>query len=262
MIGGGFQHAYSSCGWEHPKYVEWDKHFHESPVSIHIDESIFSIAPKKDKLNIAWFCESPYFMRPHASKLDIPHVKSTLLESYKFIFSSDKETIKKHPEIKYAPPHARAWVDEKKIFPKSKLVSIIASSKKDAPGHQLRHIVVDTYREFLDVFGGGYNPVKSKNEGLNDYMFSFAIENIKTDGYFTEKISDCFATGTIPIYWGDDSISEYFIEDGIVRLTDDFDPSILTKELYESKKDVIQENFNRVLQLPLPEDYIYLNYLK
>ena len=33
-------------------------------------------------------------------------------------------------------------------------------------------------------------------------MFSVCIENDVYDTYFTEKILDCFATGTIPIYKG------------------------------------------------------------
>lgn len=261
MVGGGFQHAFSSCGWEHPKYVIWDKE-HKSNISVHIDSAIFDIPVDSSKLNIAWFCESPYFMHSYTKLFDHQEIKEKALNDYKFIFSSDKEFLKKHPEFKYVPPHARSWVEQKNIFPKSKLISIIASFKNEAPGHQLRHMVIDTYKEILSIFGSGYNPIKSKNEGLNDFMFSFAIENIKTNGYFTEKISDCFATGTIPIYWGDETISDYFEEDGIIRLNDNFDPTSLTPELYESKMNHIQQNFNSVNNLLIPEDYIYTNYLK
>jgi hypothetical protein len=140
--------------------------------------------------------------------------------------------------------------------------SIIASAKRNAPGHRLRHMIIDQYKENIDVFGGGYNPIDDKGKGLNDYLYSFTIENIKCDGYFTEKIGDCFATGTIPIYWGDETISDNFIENGIIRLTKEFDPDILTKELYESKLEFVKENFERVLKLPTPEDYIYTTYLK
>lgn len=262
MVGGGFQHAYSSCGWNYPKYIVWDKTTHSSPTSIHIDADVFNIKPDKSKLNIAWFSESPYFMRPYTNKFDISSVKDWALNTYKWIFSSDKELLKKHPEFKYIIPHAHPWIQNRKIFSKTKNISIIASAKRESPGHILRHIVVDTYKNVIDAFGGGYKPIKDKEEGLSDYYFSFAIENIKTDGYFTEKITDCFATGTIPIYWGDETISDHFFEEGIIRLDDNFDPPSLTKELYDSKINFIIKNFEKSCSLPLPEDYIYINFIK
>jgi len=262
MIGGGFQHAFSSCGWNHPKYVVWDKTKHEGSVSVHIDCAVFEVVPDPNKINIGWFCESPYFMRPYTAQFDHPERKEQLLKFYKHIFTSDKELLKKHPELHYIQPHASTWIQNCQLYPKTKWASIIASAKNEAPGHQLRHMVVQAYGEALDVFGGGYKPIKEKEEGLADFMFSFSIENIKTDGYFTEKICDCFACGTIPIYWGDETIAQHFVEEGIVRLTDDFDPSILTKELYEAKMPFVKENFERTLNFLTTEDYIYLNYIK
>lgn len=261
MVGGGFQHAYSSCGWEHPKHVEWDK-TGRSPISIHIDGEVFSVPADPSKLNIAWFCESPYFTRPYTKKLDIPEVKEKILSNFKHVFSNDLELINRHPEIKYLLPHAFTWCEHREIFTKTKLYSIIASQKRDSIGHQFRHIIIDSYRSHLDVFGRGYNTIKSKNEGLNDFMYSFAIENIQSEGYWTEKIVDCFATGTIPIYWGSKSVSDYFLEEGIVRIDDGFDLLQYGEDFYKSKSDVIIENFNRAINLPIPEDYIYINYLK
>ena len=262
MIGGGFQHAFSSCGWNHPKEIIWDKTSHSSHISVHIDDAVFNIPPDKSKINIAFFCESPYFMRPHTAKFNNLSVKEWALETYRWIFTNDMELVRKHPEIHYLHPHAHPWIQDRQIFPKTKLTSIIASAKNEAPGHQLRHMIVEAYGDSIDKFGGGYNPIDDKGKGLNDYMFSFAIENFKTQGYFTEKITDCFATGTIPIYWGDPSISGYFLTEGIIELTDDFDGSCLTEEFYESKMSFIKENFNRAINLPIPEDYIYLNYLQ
>jgi hypothetical protein len=261
MIGGGFQHAHSSCGWEHPKNIKWNKTDHSGPISVHIDGEVFSVPVNRSKLNIAWFCESPYFTRSYTKQLDTPEIKSRILSDFKFIFSNDKELIQRHTEIIYLLPHAYTWVKNKNIFPKNKLWSIIASSKKDAPGHRFRHVIVESYQGHVEVFGSGYKKIENKNEGLNDFMYSFAIENIKAEGYWTEKVVDCFATGTIPIYWGAESLSDFFIEEGIVRLVDDFDLSIFDEDFYKSKKEAICENFNRAINLPLPEDYILLNYL-
>lgn len=81
-----------------------------------------------------------------------------------------------------------------------------------------------------------------------DAMFHIAIENTKLDGYCTEKLMDCFATCTVPLYWGDPGVGEIFDERGIIRL-DDKDPvgqiNSLTVEDYESRKPYILENWRR-----------------
>ena len=54
--------------------------------------------------------------------------------------------------------------------------------------------------------------------------------------------------------------TNYFNEDGIIFLEDDFDISLLTKELYYSKIDAVKDNFERIQNFPVAEDYIYKNY--
>lgn len=44
--------------------------------------------------------------------------------------------------------------------------------------------------------------------------------------------------------------------DGIINFTDDFDTSVLTKELYESKLDAVKDNFERVKNLEMADDTI------
>ena len=51
-------------------------------------------------------------------------------------------------------------------------------------------------------------------------MYSIVIENSKYSHYFTEKILDCFISGTVPIYWGSPSISRFFNEKGIIQFHD------------------------------------------
>jgi len=45
-------------------------------------------------------------------------------------------------------------------------------------------------------------PVAEKLETLGQYRFSLCLENSVFEGYVSEKIFDCFFTGTIPIYLG------------------------------------------------------------
>ena len=87
-------------------------------------------------------------------------------------------------------------------------------------------------------------------------MFSITIENFKYDDYFTEKITDCFANGVIPVYYGTNNIGKYFDQNGIITLNDRFKFEDLTEELYESKLDSIRNNLNLVSLLEGADDMI------
>lgn len=73
---------------------------------------------------------------------------------------------------------------------------------------------VDSGGSYLNNIG--YN-VDDKIMFLKDYKFSFAIENVSHEGYCTEKIVESFAAGTIPIYWGDPDVMEYFNDKAFIN---------------------------------------------
>ena len=89
-------------------------------------------------------------------------------------------------------------------------------------------------------------------------MFSVAIEN--NDQYFSEKLLDCFLTGTIPIYYGTPSVGKWFNTEGMIILEDSFDIESLTEEMYYDKLDAVKDNFERALKMEILEDFIYENY--
>ena len=95
-------------------------------------------------------------------------------------------------------------------------------------------------------------------------MFQIVIENTKEDYYFTEKIIDCFRTGVIPIYWGCPSINNFFDGEGILQFnTLEELELILTninENLYISKKESIENNFNLSEKFLYAEHYILNNY--
>ena len=168
--------------------------------------------------------------------------------------------------------NAAPWVMDRDIYTKSKLVSMIASNKGYTEGHRRRLKVVQAYVDKFgqdDLYGWGLThelPLKEKSRGLREYMFSFACENANYPTYFTEKLTDCFACGTIPVYYGTAGVAQYFDADGIIFL-DQNSPwenipwDKLTPEYYESKKDVIKENFEIAKSMRVAEDYMYGNYL-
>jgi hypothetical protein len=260
MIGGGFQHDICSSAHNKNKYVNWVRD-RSSNISIHIDNSIIDdIELDKNKKRYAWIAESSAI-----NEKVIKDIKSNLnkvLENYELIFTHDRRLLDLDEKFKYAIPNALPWVKTRKIFNKSKLISMVASSKIMCEGHKYRQTWIQKLKGRVDHFGWGFRTLPSKEFAMNDYFFSIAMENDNYPSIFTEKITDCFATGTIPIFWGTPDIGDIFNEKGIIKLTDDFDINSISVELYESMTEPMVENYEKTLQLESAEDYIYLNYLK
>jgi len=99
-------------------------------------------------------------------------------------------------------------------------------------------------------------------------MFQFCLENDSYESYYTEKIHDCFLTGTIPIYYGAPDIGDFYNIDGIIMILPDengvlsFNSECLTEEYYKDHYDAVKENYEIALTEQTIEDYIYRNYLK
>ncbi len=109
-------------------------------------------------------------------------------------------------------------------------VSAVISIANNFPGHKLRTKFVQYINEHeLDYqrFGIGYNYIVDKKEALLSYKYSIAMENSSTPYYCTEKIGDCFACLTMPIYWGCPNITEYFPKESMILIDEnDFKGSL------------------------------------
>ena len=250
----------SSSALNATKHVQW-VYDGSGEVNIYVSQrALDALNDTSGKPTYIWLLES---------KQIIPQYYQWIIDNYEFvtsrvdgIFSCDKELCAKYPKISYSLINAVPWVQDRKVHEKTKLVSMIASNKRMCEGHARRLQFVDKFRDKLDFYGRGFNEISCKEDGLRDYMFSVGIENAVYATYFTENLTDCFACGTIPIFYGCKGVTEYFNEDGIIFLDDDFDLSMLTKDLYYSKMDVIKDNFERSINFPVAEDYLYLNYFK
>ena len=264
MIGGGFQHDVCSSAGNTPKDIDWVRDKERTAdnvgdISIHIDFDM-SRPPDKTKKNYAWVLESSGFLPSLISWVrgNIPFLE----DNYELIFTHDKSLLPLSPKMRLIICNAAPWVMDRKIHPKTKLVSMITSSKTSSPGHRYRMGVLEKYRGVVDCFGHGHNPIDKKEDGLNDYFFSIAVQNANYSNFFTEELTDCFATGTIPIFWGSEDIGEIFNENGIIRLTENFKIEDLSEDLYWSKFEFVKDNFERIMNLPTVEDFIYNNFIK
>lgn len=215
-----------------------------SDLLVHIDSAIFNGGYETDK-NIAWLLE-PMSIMPMS-------YDSVRADPYRYnrIFTHNKDYMEQFDnsiDICYTP-FGGCWIDdsESKIYHKTKNISMIASFKKDTMGHKLRHSIIDSLGGNFDVMGNGYKQFENKVDGLADYKFSVVIENERTRGFFTEKIIDCFATGTIPIYWGDPAITDIFNSDGIFQFSNINELvdiiSNINNETYESRLYAVKDNF-------------------
>ncbi|RDU61459.1 glycosyltransferase family 10 domain-containing protein [Helicobacter sp. MIT 14-3879] len=80
---------------------------------------------------------------------------------------------------------------------------------------------VDSGGRWKNNIGGGIDSIYShckvpfrdfprlKREFISQYKFHLCFENISSPGYITEKLFTAFGAKTVPIYWGDSSISPH-----------------------------------------------------
>lgn len=106
---------------------------------------------------------------------------------------------------------------DRRLGQKSEQVCLIASSKRSAPGHRLRHEVAARYRDRIDVYGPDYSGWQVAHANiLPAYRYAVVIENEQSSDWFTEKLLDCLLVGTIPLYWGSPDAGKRFVRGGIV----------------------------------------------
>lgn len=213
-----------------------------------------------NKDTYAWLVESPEITPQFYNFVAQNHAK------FKGVMTFKKSLLDISSEKFHFVPGGRCWIkpEDMQIWPKKKLISIIASNKNTTSGHHLRIRTIQRLRNKMDVFGRGWNEIPDKIDGLKDYMFSVAIENTSEDYYFTEKLLDCFMTGTIPIYYGCPSIGKFFNLGGILQANSlqDIESIVanLTEESYKKRLDAVKENFERCKNLLYYEDYMYGKY--
>ncbi|MDR3695466.1 glycosyltransferase family 10 domain-containing protein [Mucilaginibacter sp.] len=133
---------------------------------------------------------------------------------------------------------------------KTNLLSIVCSDLTILNGHKKRFAFVNKmighFKDRIDVFGRGFNPIDDKWDALAPYKYSIAIENSAVPGYFTEKISECYLSHTLPIYYGAPDIGTYFAPSSILTIDiDDYKSGIILIEKlleddpYESLQDIL-----------------------
>lgn len=260
LVGNTFTHltngnkGYSVHGKE-SKYIEWVQDGGDG--TFYIDDTInVGINDQRQGPKYLWLLESKFIKSGLVES--IIENRELIENTYDTIFTHDQRLISLGDKFKWCPAQG-FWIKEPKVYEKTKMISMISSNKRMCEGHLKRLEWVERIGEQVDLYGRGFNEIANKEEGLCDYMFSVAIENGQYETYFTEKLLDCFATGTIPVYLGAPDIGNHFNMDGIITLSDEFDVS---EEIYHSKMDAIVDNLERAKKMEILEDFIWTNYFE
>jgi Glycosyltransferase family 10 (fucosyltransferase) C-term len=257
LIGGGFQHAYSSSGWNISQYINWKRDL-SANINFYIDESIFFNVPFKTK-NFGWLYESPAINQNLYNK--ILNYIDFFEKNFIAIFTHDKYLLSKSDLFKFAPGGG-SWIKEHSYNSKNKLCSTIISNKSQFEGHFRRIEELKNYQKFSDVYGEQYIKLLQKENALSEYFFSVVFENIKQDCYFTEKIIDCFSTLCIPVYYGTSEIFNYFNPEGVLFYYEEKNNKFhnINRDFYLKNLHAVYENYELSKKFKVAEDWIYLNY--
>lgn len=201
-----------------------------------------------------------------------------LAGEFEYVFTYDVELLNKLSNARFFPVCSRVWFGKKGndflwddicYQKKSKNISILSSNKEMCELHKLRiavcryckrNGVADTFGTFD---GGKYCLV---DDTLREYRYSIIIENDISDYFFTEKITNCFAAQTIPIYFGASKIGEFFNEEGIIRISKkelgDLEKVLYkcTPEYYQEHIQAVFDNYQRVHNYQNVYDWLFEKY--
>lgn len=201
-----------------------------------------------------------------------------LEKEFNAVFTYDGELLNKLPNAKFFPSCAYVWYGKTKnefewdpecYEKKCKGISIVSSDKRMCHLHKVR-IELSKYckkNHLADTFGtfdGG--KLCCIDDSLKDYRFSIIVENDVSDYFFTEKLTNCFASQTIPIYLGAKKIDEFFNKDGIIAIEEkqlENIESVLkqcTAAYYEEHIEAIKDNYRRVHSYQNIFDWLYEHY--
>ncbi len=210
-------------------------------------------------------------IEPRSIQPDVYEKALEVADRYKYVFTHDSKLLNTLPNAKPII-WGGVWCRCENPI-KDKLISMVSSDKEMCELHIERKVIARKYKNKIDVFGtvdGGkrIDPLIAHEH----YKYAVIIENYIDDLWFTEKILNCFATKTIPIYFGARKIQDYFDTEGIiicntigeVEMYIDYmlEHKDRAEQLYEEKKEHIDKNYELSKKYENFEEWFYKTYEK
>lgn len=221
--------------------LEYDKKVSISVDCLEHDET--------SEIKILYLAE-PASVFPHLND-DFPKEFDTFDKIYTF----NKKVLEKYPQSEFIE-FGSCWLNFETLnLDKKNHITFVTSSKKwiMSSGHKLRHKIYNYLSSVDEVNGFEIYQHKSppyhdiRNDFFASAKFHISVENSVQENYFTEKLIDCFASKTIPIYCGCPNIHDFFNVDGIIVFNDleelKTNLSELSEDLYQQKNQAIEENY-------------------
>jgi hypothetical protein len=206
--------------------------------------------------NILWLTESRGIIPGVYEMLDFAE------SNFDLILSHSSAVLDRYTQAKWIFGGG-SWIDivDERVYDKSKLCSIVSSDKIQCPQHVFRKAIANEPLNKVDKFGtfngGEWQPIINS---LKDYSYSIIIENFIDEAFWTEKLINCFLTGTIPIYCGATKINDYFKDSGIIKFWTYSELLSILDNIsfndYNSRIDAIKFNFEEAKKYRIMEDYI------
>lgn len=265
-----FDHTNCSTAFQTSRYIEYARRLMDfDGVTLFTDEWINNpiVEQVNSRYKVGWLRE-PYCLHPQTYERALANVKK-----FDFILTYYE------PLLMYEPfqfvPYGGVWVAKREwgIKPKSKLCSMLIGSKMSTEGHRLRHDIaamIDKTGWAVDFYGVKGEPVgyeqDTKYKVLADYCFSIVTETCREDNLFTEWLLDCFALGTVPIFWGAPNIDTFFNAKGILQF-DTLDRLYkimagLSVAQWDKNINAICANLTAMTHYAVTEDWLFLNVLR
>jgi hypothetical protein len=220
------------------------------------------ITAGEEKLSVKCPVENIIYMTDEAHEKKM--YNQAFLNQYNYLLTcrddlTHKNLIRTHEINHWHLGKTLAEVNNRELIAKTKSLSVVCSDLTILNGHKKRYALVNKlighFKDRIDVFGRGFNPIDDKWDALAPYKYSVAIENSAVPGYFTEKLSECYLAHTLPIYYGAPDIANYF--DPASMLTIEIDDY---KACINSIEKLLQDDPWQQLQSKLiDQKLIYLN---
>jgi hypothetical protein len=208
-------------------------------------------------INVLVQCEPP------ALYLDFWQMVQQHHTNYDLILAYDPRILTLPNSQEFCP--VGTWVDSGLILDKKDQITFLMSSKIWTKEHRMRFMIMDRFGKKTNI--GPFDwywhrsppRVADKNSFFTNAKFHIVTENQVMPNMYSEKLLDCFATKTVPIYYGCTNIDKYFNINGILQfntieeLEKIFDN--LQPDDYNKMLPYIEENYN--LSRPYWENSIH-----
>ncbi|MGD0664335.1 MAG: glycosyltransferase family 10 [Rhabdochlamydiaceae bacterium] len=198
----------------------------------YLQNKLISKFPKKKAILFTW--EPPVVQKNLFTK--------RFLSRFHRVYTWNDDLVDNKKFFKFYYPALQSMQDNLPAFNDRKLLTQIASMRTSKHKKELYSARADIINYFQDkpegefeFYGRGWENqnlrhykgmVGDKYSALKNYKFSVCYENMcDIKGYISEKIFDCFAVGTIPIYWGASNVTDFIPKECFIdrRDFDSFD---------------------------------------